>query len=162
MDKKLYDYSRKVKMGEEEPPVILNELKKWINKKYKADLLNIVYQVGDLGPIKGRPLLDFVFETNVGYRKIALLYDVGPKKVYRRAIAKKYDELRKEMKLGRQYRAKDLFIRCEDFSEASLEKACDEMHKNSEIIISKFSQFNICRISGLGTYTVVYAMKTGE
>ena len=155
-NKRLYEQTRKMKLGKRKLPHPLDELRRWVNEKYSINVLNVVFDRIDIGPAEGRPRLNLIVDTADDYLRMHK-DSFTPKSNYKKSILKKFSDIIEESGLGEEYDTRDVHLIFNDFSDEAMRQASTQLLENDkEAIISKFAQFNIWDIFGFSKSIVVF------
>jgi len=152
MEEKLYLQTRSLKRGQSSLDPVLAGVCQRVYDRLGVRPLNLLYDRNDIGPNKGKPRLNVIFDTNEDY------YHVHKNWLVMRSAAKKVIlQEWAERSHGETHETADVHLISDCFAAAAISRASEMMRTNHEIeLLHCFANENVWAIHGVGWATVVF------
>ncbi|MCA8987091.1 MAG: hypothetical protein KDA78_05590 [Planctomycetaceae bacterium] len=155
---KLYAAARAAKMGKGCLHPGLAELRDWISSEYQVNVVHIVLDQIEIGPVAGHPRLNIILETDKDFYALktdplTFRLDVHDKVIARfRKIALGYHDLESD----------NVLLVLDNFSDECLGKACSRFLKRDARQIADVFKYTIWQIDGFSRLLVVFLYTDDE
>jgi len=155
-NKTLYDETRSLKKGRTRLSPCLEALRLRISEHLGITVLNIIYDVIENGPVKGRSRLDIIVESAADYQFIyPAIFTINEHA--KDVILREFADIIREMGVQSTFNTRDVHLFADDFSDEAMNQAAFQFfHNDAEAIVKRYSSDRVWKITGISHRIVIF------